>query len=44
MHNGLAAGDEVILLRQQEGQKYIVLESTLGNSIVNSQEKVGFQK
>ncbi len=24
VHNGLAAGDEVILLRQQGGQKYIV--------------------
>lgn len=26
VHNGLAAGEEVILLRQQEGQKYIVLD------------------
>ena len=26
IHNGLVAGDEVILLRQQEGQKYIVLD------------------
>lgn len=24
VHNGLAAGDEVILIRQQEGQKFIV--------------------
>ncbi|MDE7299468.1 MAG: DUF2577 domain-containing protein, partial [Lachnospiraceae bacterium] len=24
VHNGLAVGDEVILLRQQGGQKYIV--------------------
>lgn len=26
VHNGLAAGDEVILIRQQEGQKFIVLD------------------
>lgn len=26
MHNALKLGDEVILLRQQEGQKYIVLD------------------
>lgn len=26
MHNGLAVGDEVILVRQQEGQKFIVLD------------------
>lgn len=26
MHNALEAGDEVILIRQQEGQKYIVVD------------------
>ncbi len=26
VHNGLAVGEEVILLRQQEGQKFIVLD------------------
>ena len=26
VHNGLAVGDEVILARQQEGQKFIVLD------------------
>lgn len=26
VHNGLAAGDEVILIRQQGGQKFIVLD------------------
>lgn len=26
MHNGLEAGDEVILIRQQEGQKFIVAD------------------
>ena len=26
VHNGLAVGDEVILCRQQEGQKFIVLD------------------
>lgn len=26
IHNGLANGDKVILIRQQEGQKYIVLD------------------
>lgn len=26
VHNGLAAGDEVILIRQQGGQKYIVAD------------------
>ena len=26
IHNGLAVGEEVILLRQQEGQKFIVLD------------------
>lgn len=26
VHNGLVVGDEVILIRQQEGQKYIVVD------------------
>lgn len=26
VHNGLVVGDEVILLRQQGGQKYIVVD------------------
>ena len=26
VHNGLAVGDEVILIRQQEGQKFIVID------------------
>lgn len=26
IHNGLAVGDEVILIRQQEGQKFIVVD------------------
>ena len=26
MHNALEAGDQVILLRQQEGQKFIVVD------------------
>ncbi len=26
VHNGLAAGDQVLLVRQQEGQKFIVLD------------------
>lgn len=26
VHNGLVVGDEVLLLRQQEGQKYIVID------------------
>jgi hypothetical protein len=26
VHNGLVVGDEVILLRQQQGQKYIVVD------------------
>ncbi len=26
IHNGLDVGDEVILIRQQEGQKYVVLD------------------
>lgn len=26
VHNGLVVGDEVILIRQQEGQKFIVLD------------------
>lgn len=26
IHNGLVVGDEVILLRQQEGQKFVVLD------------------
>ncbi len=26
VHNGLSAGDEVILIRQQEGQKFIVVD------------------
>lgn len=29
VHNGLAAGDEVILLRQQGGQKYIIWDKLL---------------
>ena len=28
VHNGLAAGDEVILIRQQCGQKYLVVDRT----------------
>ena len=28
IHNGLAVGNEVILLRQQDGQKYIVVDRT----------------
>lgn len=28
VHNGLVVGDEVILIRQQEGQKFIVLDRT----------------
>lgn len=28
IHNSLAVGDEVILIRQQEGQKYLVLDRT----------------
>ena len=28
LHNALTAGDEVILVRQQEGQKYIVIDRT----------------
>lgn len=26
IHNGLAAGEEVILIRQQEGQKFVVID------------------
>lgn len=26
VHNGLAAGDQVLLVRQQEGQKFVVLD------------------
>ena len=28
IHNGLVVGNEVILLRQQDGQKYIVVHKT----------------
>ena len=28
IHNGLVVGNEVILLRQQDGQKYIVVDRT----------------
>ena len=30
VHNGLAVGDKVILIRQQEGQKYFVLDRVGG--------------
>ena len=26
VHNGLVVGDEVILIRQQDGQKYVVVD------------------
>lgn len=32
VHNGLVVGDEVILIRQQEGQKYIVVDRIGGGS------------
>lgn len=32
IHNGLAAGDEVILIRQQEGQKFVVIDRIGGRT------------
>lgn len=32
VHNGLVVGDEVILIRQQEGQKFIVVDRIGGKS------------
>ncbi len=32
VHNGLSAGDEVILVRQQGGQKYVVIDRIGGRS------------
>ena len=32
VHNGLKTGDEVILIRQQKGQKFVVMDRTGGRS------------
>lgn len=32
IHNGLAVGDEVILIRQQEGQKFVVIDRIGGKA------------
>ena len=32
IHNGLVVGDEVILIRQQEGQKFVVIDRIGGKS------------